>query len=255
MVASEASGPVSVTVTTSLSSNTRVLATPGLASMPYARSRKLVFGLARSPPVQERRLVCPRRLRSLSAFPGTAGQDRDSRPDGRLRVSLLRCRLWPAGLRKGRQDHRHRGRPGLPDLARLSLPERRRHLPIGRRRTPRAPCPLPAPARDRLGANSARAGHGHGRRAGEDHTRPDLGGQGQRAILFTGRWESPTSAGPPSTTRRTMSSRSCSPRSESSRSKTRPVFDTPPRSPVWGPRSEEAAPPRSSRICSLPTAS
>jgi hypothetical protein len=39
------------------------------------------------------------------------------------------------------------------------------------------------------------------------------------------------------TTRRTTSSRSCSPRWAPSRSRTRPAFDTPPRSPVWGPAS------------------
>ena len=40
-----------------------------------------------------------------------------------------------------------------------------------------------------------------------------------------------------------------------SRSRTRPVFDTAPRSPVWGPRSVVAAPPTSCRTCSTPTAS
>ena len=46
-----------------------------------------------------------------------------------------------------------------------------------------------------------------------------------------------------STTRRTTSSRSCSPRSARSRSRTRRAYDTPPPSPVWGPRSAAAAPP------------
>ena len=39
------------------------------------------------------------------------------------------------------------------------------------------------------------------------------------------------------------------------RSRTRPAYDTAPRSPVWGPRSGEAAPPPSSRTCRTPTAS
>ena len=40
-----------------------------------------------------------------------------------------------------------------------------------------------------------------------------------------------------------------------SRSRTRPVFDTAPPSPVWGPRSVVAAPPPSCRTCRTPTAS
>ena len=63
------------------------------------------------------------------------------------------------------------------------------------------------------------------------------------------------SAGRPSTTRRTTSSRSCSPRWAPSRSRTRRVFDTPPPSPVWGPASVAAAPPTSSRTCPTLTAS
>ena len=40
-----------------------------------------------------------------------------------------------------------------------------------------------------------------------------------------------------------------------SRSRTRPAYDTPPPSPVWGPRSAGAARPRSSRTSRTPTAS
>ena len=84
----------------------------------------------------------------------------------------------------------------------------------------------------------------------------DLGGQGRpRAGRCTARWASPASAARRWTTRRTTSSRSCSPRWARCRSRTRPVFDTPPRSPVWGPPSAVAAPPTSSRTWSTPTAS
>ena len=47
------------------------------------------------------------------------------------------------------------------------------------------------------------------------------------------------------TTKRTTSSRSSSPPRARSRSRTKPVFDTPPRFPVWEPPSGAAAPPRS----------
>ena len=71
----------------------------------------------------------------------------------------------------------------------------------------------------------------------------------------TARWASPASEGRPSTTRRTTSSRSCSRRWARSRSRTRRVFDTPPPSPVWGPRSAVAAPRTSSRTWPTLTAS
>ena len=86
-------------------------------------------------------------------------------------------------------------------------------------------------------------------RAGPGRTRT------KRAIPCTGRSASPALVVRPSTTKRTTSSRSSSPPSELCRSRTRPVFDTAPLSPVWGPRSDAAEPRPSSRTCRTLTAS
>ena len=115
---------------------------------------------------------------------------------------------------------------------------------------------VPAPVRHDVGADPARARHGHGGRASEASTRRALGRPRRgRHAAATNDGASPTSAAPRSTTRRTTSSRSCSPRSAPSRSRTRPAYDTPPRSPVWGPASVGAAPRPSNRICRTATAS
>ncbi len=66
----------------------------------------------------------------------------------------------------------------------------------------------------------------------------------ERAGASTARSASPISAARRSTTRRTTSSRRPSRRWAPCRSRTRPAYDTPARSPVWGPRSGAAAPPR-----------
>ena len=92
----------------------------------------------------------------------------------------------------------------------------------------------------------ARPRHGDGddRRPGGRRPRRDLAGHGRQGpAAATARSASPASAARRWTTRRTTSSRSCSPRWARSRSRTRRVFDTPPRFPVWGPRSAAAARP------------
>ena len=100
-------------------------------------------------------------------------------------------------------------------------------------------------ARHRVGEDSARAGHGHGGRAREENARRELGRQRQ------GRRAAAPHHGDRAPGRRHARQRRKLPhqeavhrRSASFRSKIRPVFDTPPRSPVWGPRSDEAAQPR-----------
>ena len=72
----------------------------------------------------------------------------------------------------------------------------------------------------------------------------------RRAASCGARWASRASAARRWTTRRTTSSRSCSWRSARSRSRTRPVYDTAPPSPVWVPGSVVAGPRTSSRTCS-----
>ena len=112
------------------------------------------------------------------------------------------------------------------------------------------------PGRHRVGGAPARPGDGHDRRARDRRPRGRAGRTPTAtAGGSTARWGSPTSAAPRSTTRRTTSSRSCSPRWARSRSRTRPGYDTAPRSPVWGPRSGAAAPPPTSRTSRTPTAS
>ena len=67
------------------------------------------------------------------------------------------------------------GDPDSPDLARLPLPEGRRHVPAGHRLASRAQRPL-SPARTaRNGRPSRSSGHGHGRRAREEDARGHLG--------------------------------------------------------------------------------
>jgi formate dehydrogenase major subunit len=81
-------------------------------------------------------------------------------------------------------------------------------------------------------------------------------GRTSRATRSTGAPSAlPAWAGRPSTTRRTTSSRSCSPRSGRSRSRTRRGYDTAPPSPVWGSRSAAAAPPPTRVTSSTRTAS
>src|SRR3569833_2964661 len=69
------------------------------------------------------------------------------------------------------------------------------------------------------------------------------------------RWASPTSAARRSILYIIRSSSRSTPRSAWCRSRTRRGYDIAPRSPVWGSRSDAAAPRRSSRICSMSTAS
>ena len=68
-------------------------------------------------------------------------------------------------------------------------------------------------ARHRVGAARPRHRDGHDRRPGHQDPRRDAGSGSPRASASAARWASPASAARPWTTRRTTSSRSCSPRS------------------------------------------
>ena len=190
-----------------------------------------------------------RRTRALQARTETA--DRMVK----VGVSVLRRGLRAAGLRPGRTGHPGRGRPRLPRLAWTAVPEGLGHPPAGHLAAPADEGPLPAPTRHRVGGPRPRHGDGDDRRPGARDAAAHLAGHRRGNGRCGAPWASPAWAGRRWTTRRTTSSRSSSPRSARSRSRTRPVFDTPPPSPVWGPASAAAAPPRSSRICRTPTAS
>ena len=144
---------------------------------------------------------------------------------------------------EGDPDSPGQPRAGCARRARASL-----QLTTGAARE--SPGLLPAPARHRVGGPRPRHGDGHDRRPGDRDPASRLAVGGRRAGAPAARSASPASAARPSTTRRTTSSRSCSPRWARSRSRTRPGYDTPPPSPVWGPRSAAAGPPPSCRTCS-----
>ncbi len=174
----------------------------------------------------------------------------------RVDLPLLRGRLRPGRLHAGRRADRHRGQPALADQPGHALPEGLGLAPA--RPAARSPDEgqVPAPRRDRVGGARPRDGDGHDRRARRSPPARTAGRTPTtRAAASTARWASPTSAARRSTTRRTTSSRRPSRPWARSRSRTRPAYDTPPRSPVWGPRSGAAAPPTSSRTCRTRTAS
>ena len=77
----------------------------------------------------------------------------------------------------------------------------------------------------------------------------------RKGIRSAGRSPLPISAARRSITKRIISSKSSSLLSASYRWKTRPVFDIPLRSPVWGQVLAEAARRLSNRTCRTPTAS
>ena len=149
-----------------------------------------------------------------------------------------------------------RGRPRLAGLARAAVPEGLGERAAGQlARTPDRDA-VPAPARHRVGAAGPRDGDRHDRRPrSSTPARAPGRTRTRRASSSGGRWGSPVSAARRWTTRRTTSSRSCSPRWARCRSRTRRVFDTAPPFPVWEPPSVAAGPRPSSRTCRTLTAS
>ena len=99
------------------------------------------------------------------------------------------------------------------------------------------------PYGDRVGGDRPRHGDGHGGRAGDQDPRGDVRSGTPRTASGYGRHHGhrPASAARRWTTRRTTSSRSCSPRSASCRWRTRPGSATARRSRRWAPRSAAAA--------------
>ena len=211
---------------------------------------------AAAPPAS--RSARPRERGAVGALARPDAADRDGRPGRPVGLPLLRGRLRPAGLRQGRAGHPDRGRSRQPDLARPAVPEGLGHQAAASTARCARPGQVPAPGRHASGRSSTLDdGDGHDRRPGHRDPRPRLGGHRRRTASAAAPHAraSPASAARRSTTRRTTSSRSCSRRSARSRSRTRPAYDTPPPSPVWGPRSGAAAPPPSSRTSRTPTAS
>ena len=183
---------------------------------------------------------------------------RDRRLGGPLGLPVLRGRLRAAGLRQGRPGHPDRGRPGQPDLPGPALPEGLgQQEPGHQRRRGSSKVLLPPAVRRRdweeLDLDTAMDMIADRVLAARD---ADLGGRRRRGPAAQ------PHAGHLQPRRRDAGQRRELPDQEAvhrdgraSRSRTRPVFDTPPPSPVWGPASVVAGPPDSSRIWPTPTAS
>ena len=175
-----------------------------------------------------------------------AGRRAHRGPEGhRVRLPVLRRRLRPGRLHARRRARRHRGQPALADQPGHAVPEGL-GVAASSSSSPAACTKVRyrRPGRHRVGGARPRDGDGHDRRARHRRPRERLAGRRRRGLdASTARSASPTSAARRSTTRRTTSSRRPSPRWARCRSRTRPAYDTPPRSPVWGPRSGAAAPP------------
>ena len=220
--------------------------------------RQGVPRVARAPPADRRRPPRPRPGRRARAAP-TSSSRAPRPPTGSSRASAPTA---PSAAGSGSTSRTSKvvqieGDPDSPDLARPAVPQglgqraagqqpaaRRRTVPTAARTAPSGRTSTSTTAMDMIAdrvVEAARATLAGRRRAGP--AAAPHHGHRQR------------SAGRRSTTRRTTSSRSCSPRWARSRSRTRRAFDTPPRSPVWGPRSGAAAPPASSRTWPTRTAS
>ena len=140
---------------------------------------------------------------------------------------------------------------------------RGRLCPKGRRR--RATCRArSASTRSSTAARTAReweelsldAGDGDDRRARDSRRAPRAGrSRPTPATRPTERWRSRNLGGATLDNEENYLIKKLCTASASSRSRTRPAYDTALRSPVWGPRSGGAARPTSSRICRTPTAS
>ena len=213
-------------------------------SWPVVRQLQTGDFLGRGPAVTSERTRSPRAAHV------------DGRPGGAERVPLLRGGLRAARLRQGREGRPDRGRPGLAGLARTPVSQGFCQRAARQQPGPPDQGALPASLRHRVGAPRPRDGHGHDRRPVRREPAQRLAGRRRQGpARCAAPWPSPRWGERPSTTRRTTSSRSCSPRRAPYRSRTRRVFDTPPRFPVWEPRSVAAARRSMSRTWPTATAS
>ena len=187
-----------------------------------------------------------------------APADRHRRPGGQVGLPVLRGRLRArTSTSRTTRSSRSRATRDSPDQPRPAVPEglghacssppapQRRHQVLYRR-----------PYGTDWEELDLRHGDGHGRRPGRRRPARETWRVGGR------RQADPPHAGHRQPRRRDAGQRgelphqeAASPRWASSRSRTRPAYDTPPPSPVWGPRSAAAARRRSSRTCRTPTAS
>ena len=104
------------------------------------------------------------------------------------------------------------GDPDSPISRGRSVSERLRHVPAGRPASIVKDVLYRRPYGNGLGKDSARSGHGHGGGTREESARRELAGQAsKKATRCAARCPSPTWAAPRSITKRTISSRSCSP--------------------------------------------
>ena len=209
-----------------------------------------------------RRLPLVGRALDMGLGPGAASDRRSAqRPDRgaeghRVGLPVLRRGLRSARVHARRRAGRHRGQSAVADQPGDVVPEGRVLAPAGGATGAADEGEVPPAGRHRMGGTRARAGDGHDRRPGDRRARGRLAGhRPPRLARGPHAGVRPPRAGRPSTTRRTTSSRSCSPRWGRCRSRTRREYDTAPRSPVWGHRSGAAAPPTSSRTSRTPTAS
>jgi hypothetical protein len=160
----------------------------------------------------------------------------------------------PGRLHARRRARRHRGQSRTRPSARARSAPRARLAPAHPAAGPAEQGQYRRP-RHGVGGARARDSDGHDRRAAHRRARERLAGRTTTAGGRPHARPSRTSAAPRSTTRRTTSSRSSTRRWARSRSRTRPAYDTPLRSPVWGPRSGGEPPPTTSRTSRTLTAS
>ena len=154
-------------------------------------------------------------------------------------LPVLRRGLRPARLRQGREGHPDRGRSRLADLARAAVPQ---GLGVARSCPPstgaRVRGQVPPPARHRVGGARPRHGDGHDRRPPDRRARRTAGRTSTSTAIAVRR-----TLGFAHPRRRDARQRGELPDQEvllrrwaRCRSRTRPAYDTPAPSPVWGPR-------------------
>ena len=167
----------------------------------------------------------------------------DGRPRGQVGLPVLRGRLRPERLRQGRAGHPDRGRPRLPGQPRAGCAPRARRA-----------CSSP-PARAARYQVLYRRPHGTDWETLDLDTAMDMIADRviDAAPATAGSGRPTASRRPPHAGHRQPRRRDARQRGElpdqeavhgaraRSRSRTRPAFDTPPPSPVWGPRSAAAA--------------
>ena len=197
-------------------------------------------------------------VRSAATEAITVARTEDRRPSGQEHLPVLRGRAAvSASTSRASASCRSRAIPDSPV-------SRGRLCPKGSASEQLVNSPgrathgqVPAPVRHRVGGPPPRASDGDDRRPRPRDPAPAPG----RTSTTSGEGAAPH-ARHRQPRRRDAGQRRELPhqealhrRSESYRSRTRPVFDTVPPSPVWGPRSDAAEPRPSSRTCRTLTAS